>query len=204
MIRTVFACVAAVTALGRAANVDEYDVDDKGFIRDWLILAPILCETENNGAEEIDLKQIKDEEKLRPKEGDKIAVRGKQLVWRKIRTSKHFIDFREYAKEEEGEDAVGYAVAYVISPEDFNGLKLKLGTNDQGKVYLNGKEVFKFTETRVLEEDNDTVRDVSLNKGENVLIFKVINEKNNWQCCLRFTDKDDNPLRSLKIALAPR
>ena len=40
-------------------------------------------------------------------------------------------------------------------------------------------------------------------KGQNVLVFKVINEKNNWQGCARFT-KDGAPVKNLKISLTPQ
>ena len=79
---------------------------------------------------------------------------------------------------------------------------LALSTNDQGKVWLNGKQVFKFAETRTLEKDTDKT-DVTLNKGENVLVMKVVNEVNNWQGCARFL-RDGKPLTGLKIQLAPQ
>jgi len=56
------------TVVSRAAD---YSPDDEGFIRNWLMLAPIKLSQENNGAEEIDKQQVKDEGKLQPKEGDK-------------------------------------------------------------------------------------------------------------------------------------
>ena len=59
-------------------------------------------------------------------------------------------------------------------------MTLALSTNDQGKAWLNGKQVFKFAETRTLEKDTDAA-EVTLTKGQNVLVLKVINEVNNWQ-----------------------
>jgi hypothetical protein len=79
---------------------------------------------------------------------------------------------------------------------------LALSTNDQGKAWMNGKQVFKFAETRVLEKDTDRI-DVALVKGQNVLVLKVVNEVNNWQGCARFL-KDGAPVTNLRIALAPQ
>jgi hypothetical protein len=79
---------------------------------------------------------------------------------------------------------------------------LALSTNDQGKAWLNGKEVFKFADTRVLEKDTDRV-DVTLAKGQNVLVLKVINEVNNWQGCARFL-QGGAPVKSLKISTTPQ
>ena len=44
---------------------------------------------------------------------------------------------------------------------------------------------------------------MTLNKGVNVIVFKVINENNNWQGCLRFTDKDSKPVTNVAVKLAP-
>ena len=79
---------------------------------------------------------------------------------------------------------------------------LALSSNDQGKAWLNGKQVFKFAETRTLEKDTDKV-EVALVKGQNVLVLKVVNEVNNWQGCARFL-KDGAPLTGIKIQLAPQ
>jgi hypothetical protein len=79
---------------------------------------------------------------------------------------------------------------------------LAVGTNDQGKVWFNGKEVVRFTETRVLEQDADRVP-VSLVQGQNVLVMKVINEVNSWQACARFLNAS-TPITNLKISLTPQ
>ena len=44
---------------------------------------------------------------------------------------------------------------------------------------------------------------VTLNKGINVVVFKIINEQNNWQGALRFLDKAGAPVKDLKIKLSP-
>jgi len=92
-------------------------------------------------------------------------------------------------------------VAYVIADDETKAV-LALSTNDQGKAWLNGKQVFKFSETRTLEKDTDKV-DVTLTKGVNVLMLKVVNEVNNWQACARFL-KDNKPLTNLRIQLTPQ
>ena len=80
------------------------------------------------------------------------------------------------------------------------GLTLKMNSNDQGKVYLNGKELVKFTDTRTLEKDaEDSATNVTLKKGLNVLVLKVINEENNWQGSVRFLGAAGKPVTDLKI-----
>ena len=81
-------------------------------------------------------------------------------------------------------------------------VRLSIGSNDQCKVWLNGKQVIKFTETRTLDKDTDSA-DVVLNKGQNVLVFKVINEKNNWQGAARFL-QSGAPVKNIRIANTPQ
>jgi hypothetical protein len=45
---------------------------------------------------------------------------------------------------------------------------------------------------------------VTLQKGQNVLVFKVVNEKVDWSGCARFTDKDGQVIKGLKITTAPK
>jgi hypothetical protein len=174
--------------------------DAEGFIRTWLVLAPIPIEGET-GATEIDRDFLRGEAAVTPKADDKVTVGGRPLTWTVHQSSDYFVDFLQSFGKERGEYVVGYAVAYVMADEEMK-VTLALSTNDQGKAFLNGKEVFKFVETRTLDKDTDKV-DVTLSKGQNVLVLKVLNEVNNWQGCARFL-KDGAPVKTLKIASAPQ
>lgn len=176
--------------------------DDKGFIRDWLLLAPIPLAGENTGADEIDKQQVPNEAALKPKAGDAVTVGGKALTWRKVTAKDYFFDVNVILGGA-NENVTAYAVAYVVAPKEVTGAQLLMGSNDQGKVYLNGKEVVKFTDTRTLDPDTDKASNLTLKAGVNVVVFKVINENNSWQGCLRFTDAAGKNLPGLTIKLAP-
>jgi hypothetical protein len=201
MVKT-FLLAASLTLAALAPRQETFKPDDEGFIRNWLVLAPISIE-EGTGAQELDKQQVKDEGKIRPKAGDKVKAGAKDLAWTAHKTADFFIDFRESFDKNNGEDVVGYAVAYVWSESEMKDIKLKIGSNDESKTYLNGKEVIKFDETRTLEKDQNEAT-VTLQKGENLLVFKVINEKNAWQGCARFTDRGGIGIKNLKISLAPQ
>jgi hypothetical protein len=173
--------------------------DSEGFIRNWLVLAPIPIEGDQ-GATEIDRDFLNGEATIRPKANDAVTVGGRSLTWKAHQTSDFLIDFRESFDPTGGEYVAGYAVAYVVAEEGM-AVGLSLGTNDQGKVWLNGKEVFKFDGARTLDKDSDRV-DVTLVKGQNVLIMKVVNEVNNWQGCARFM-RGASPVTNLQISLTP-
>lgn len=192
-------CSAALVAPAADAPLKP---DDKGFIRDWLLLAPIQLTSENAGAEEIDKQQVPNEAARKPKAGDAVTAGGKALKWRAVKAKDYFFDVNELVGGM-NENVTAYAVAYVIAPAEVTGAQLLMGSNDQGKVYLNGKEVVKFTETRTLDPDTDKATGLTLKAGVNVVVFKVINENNNWQGCLRFTSADGKPLPGLTVRLNP-
>ncbi len=192
----IVACLAAILS----PSPETYSPDADGFIRNWLVLAPIAI-PEDSGASEIDKDFLKGEATIKPKAGDSVTVDGKTLTWKPHQTSDFFIDFLQAFGKERGEDVAGYAVAYIIADDEMK-VKLSIGSNDQSKAWLNGRPIIKFADTRTLEKDTDS-GDVTLAKGQNVLVFKVINEKNNWQGCARFL-KDGAAAKNIKISLTPQ
>jgi len=190
-------CAAGLVA---PADAQTSNPDAEGFIRNWLVLAPIPIEGES-GAAQIDKDFVGGEATITPKPGDKVAVAGQPAAWRAHQTSDYFIDFLQAFGQTRGEYVAGYAVAYIVADEEMK-VTLALSSNDQGKAWLNGKEVFKFAETRTLEKDTERVP-VTLVKGQNVLVLKVINEVNNWSGCARFL-KDGAPVKNLQISVAPK
>jgi hypothetical protein len=189
---------ASLFVLAIPAIADEKSgVNDEGFVQKWLVLAPIPLKSDENGAAGNDREAIKDEAKLKPKAGDKVKVDDKDFEWKEHTAKEHLLDFNAILGAQT-EDAIGYAVTFITSPDDMK-VKMKTGSDDQCKVWLNGKEVFKFAEPRPADKDQDTT-DVELKKGVNVLVVKVVNEKIDWSFCVRFTDKDDKPITTLKSA----
>jgi tetratricopeptide (TPR) repeat protein len=174
---------------------DTRGVNDEGFVRRWLVLAPISFDETQSGSDGLDKEQIKDEAKLEVKAGDKVKVGDKDFVWKEHTCKEYALDFN-FLLGAQTEHSVAYAVSYIFAPEQFKGVKMKTGSDDQAKVYLNGKQVFKHANTGSLEKDAD-VAEVTLQKGFNIVVAKVVNETGDWAFCLRFTDKDDYPLTNL-------
>lgn len=177
--------------------------DKEGFLRDWLVLSPIQMPSDTDGSAAIDKSQVPDEGLLKPKAGDKVTVVGKEMTWAKVKATDYYLDLNALAKTET-EKTVAYAVCYVSAESERKELQLKMGSNDQGKVYLNGKELLKATEGRTLDQDSDVAKNVTLNKGVNVVVFKIFNEGGSeWSGCLRFTDAKGKAVKDLVIKLEP-
>jgi hypothetical protein len=196
------ALVAILFSTAPAADDDKDTFTDEGFVRTWLILAPIPLDENQGGTDGLNKEQIKDEAKLQPKEGDKATAGKKELTWKKFKAPEHLVDFNAILGDKT-EDAVAYAVCYVVADAEMKGVRMKTGSDDQLKVYLNGKKVFEFTAPRAADKDQDTT-EVTLQKGVNPLVCKVVNEKDEWSLCVRFLDKDDKPIKNLKVILTPK
>jgi hypothetical protein len=175
---------------------------DEGFITTWLLLAPIPLEPNQSGADALGKEQLKGEATLRPRAGDTVRVGDKDLTWQEYRAKDYFFDFNDFLGAQT-EDSVGYAVCYVRAPAEMRDVQLRTGSDDQAKIYLNGQEVFRQDQSRALMRDQD-IAVVTLNRGVNVLVFKVINEKLDWSGCARFTDRDGNVLRDLQVTTTPQ
>lgn len=193
--------VVLVVGIGRTEE-EAMKPDPEGFIRNWLVLAPLPFGGAQDGAEALGKQQVADEAKLQPKEGDKVKSGDTELTWKPYKGESHLVDFNGFLGKET-EDSVGYAVCYLVADNEMKDLTMKTGSDDQCKVYLNGKEVFKNEEARPAEKDQDSTAGLALKKGVNVIVFKVVNEKIDWSGCLRFTDKDGKPITDLKVSLKP-
>jgi mono/diheme cytochrome c family protein len=177
-------------------------LDGEGYVREWLVLAPVPFNPGATGPSELDREVVPSEAGLKPKEGDKVTVAGKELAWKKAQAKDYFFDVNAIIGTPTPQGAA-YAVAYIESPAEKKDVQLLMGSNDEGKVWLNGKEVVKFNSPRALAKDSSKAAGLTLTAGTNVLVFKVINETNNWQGCLRLIDKDNKPLSDVKVKTAP-
>ena len=177
--------------------------DEEGFIRDWLFLGPIPLGDGASGADEIDKKQIENEGAFKPKAGDKQKVGETENTWKAIQAKDYYFDLNQILGGDPTQSVLGYLVTYVVADKDMPDLVLQMGSNDQGKIFVNGKEVVKAIDPRPIDKDQDKAEGVKLNKGVNVIVFKLINEVNDWQGAVRFTDKDGKPVKDLVVKTAP-
>ena len=74
---------------------------------------------------------------------------------------------------------------------------LQLGSDDGVKAWLNGKLVHSNNAEREMKPGDDTAP-VSLKKGVNVLLLKVVQGSGDWGVCARIAAKDGTPLTGLR------
>jgi hypothetical protein len=98
---------------------------------------------------------------------------------------------------------VAYAVCHLESESNQSGLLVKVGSDDEAKIYLNGKEIYRCGEVRGWVADQDMVTGVNLKAGLNVLVFKVVNEISGWRGSVRFTDAAGQPVKGIRVTRDP-
>jgi hypothetical protein len=177
---------------------DALKLDPEGYIRDWVMLAPIPLPEGETAADALFRQQIRNEASLQPKAGDKVKVGTKELTWQNIT---NYVDFNATLKSI-NDHAVGYLVTYIECEIETPNVIMSVASNDEGCIYFNGVDIYAFSEPRTLMLDSDKGK-VTLKKGTNVIVFKVINELNSWQGAMRLTDKAGAPLKDIKIKLTP-
>ena len=90
---------------------------------------------------------------------------------------------------------VAYAFATVTSPDE-RKVQFRFDSDDQGKIWLNGEEVFTHKRTRSAEIDRDIIP-VTLKPGKNSILVKVCEEEITWGFYLRITDTTGKPFDDL-------
>lgn len=198
--------VLALLALGgatvaRAGASDLSTLDAEGYIRDWVMLAPIALPEGDTASDLLLRDQVPGEATLKPKDGDKLTVRGKELAWKNATAPTNFFDFNAVLKSQ-NDHAAGFIVTYVECDQEIPDVTMAVASNDEGRIYFNGVDIYAFNEARPLLLDSDKGR-VTLKKGVNVIVFKILNEQNSWQGAMRLLDKGGTPLKNVKIRRSP-
>jgi WD40 repeat protein len=194
---------------------------DPGCVRRWLLLAPIglasqysqvalpqevgsrLAEASARGAAALAQEQVRDEAGLRPRADEPIKVGESEMRWRPVQLEDYVIDFNALVRSN-ADWSVAYAVCYLESESEQTGLVMKVGSADQSKVYLNGKEIYRYEGARYHIADEDEIANVNLKAGVNVLVFKVVNTVGGgWKGSLRFTDAAGQPVKAIRVTLTP-
>jgi hypothetical protein len=176
----------------------------QGFLRDWLLLLPLPWDAGETVAQALDGHQIPDEAQARPRAGDRVPLGGRELIWQEHRSPGAGVDF-DAAAGPMTERSVAYAVCYIESDRERHGLWLQVAGDDRAKVYLNGQEIYRSRSSRIVAPHLplDAVGPVSLERGINVLLLKVVNSRDRWQCCARLVDDAGGPAEGLRVRLAP-
>jgi hypothetical protein len=125
------------------------------------------------------------------------ATYQRQTAWKetKHKISGTYIDFCEMFDNNQWK--VAYGLARVISPTE-RKVQLRVGSDDDVKMWLNRKGVLSNNIARSVGIDQDVVP-VTLRSGTNEILVKICNRTGDWGFYLRITDMEGKPFDDLKF-----
>jgi len=184
--------VVLFTSAAAASEIPVYRDEPSGaHFRDWLVLGPIPTAGPRPQAGEVFhldgfhtdyLQTLGGEAEAAPKPGDAVAFEGGEAVWKLWQSDADCV----YLDDAIGnrENVLGYAYAEVESAKS-QAVLCALGTNDGGRMWVNGRQVWDYPGPRGLRPDEELVP-VLLEKGRNRILLKIEERGNIWGLCCRF------------------
>ncbi|MDP2337379.1 MAG: DUF4838 domain-containing protein [Bacteroidota bacterium] len=160
------------------------------WIKTWLICGPIPLQDSKDASESLDhlqgfdtdyLKKAGGEQNLQVKAGDGIKFSKGSAQWKFIHSNDSNIDLARLVSKE----SPVFSYAYTeIQADESKVWFVGLGTNDGGKLWVNGLNVWDYQPARGLVPDDDLIP-VLLKKGTNTLLLKIEQRGNRWGFCAR-------------------
>ncbi len=119
---------------------------------------------------------------------------NEQIKWIKFNDDAFdgYIDFSP-----RGNWCVSYAWTTITSPDE-RQVQFRFDSDDQGKMWLNGEEIYANTQDKTISLDREIIP-VTLKAGKNSILVKVCNEEKESGFYLRITDTDGKPFKDLNI-----
>lgn len=117
---------------------------------------------------------------------------NEQIQWQKFsdKTFDGYIDFSS-----RGDWRVSYAWTTITSPDE-RPVQFRFDSDDQGKLWLNGDEIYANDQHKIISLDREIIP-VTLKAGKNTILVKVCNEEDESGLYLRITDSDGKPIKDL-------
>jgi len=157
------------------------------WIKNWHLLGPILLEEGVNevkhlgGFENDILKSHGGVSEFQFKSGQTEKLHDSSLTWIENTSPDSIINLDEIISKRSYVAAYAYTEVYTEKEET---VVFSLGTNDGGRLWVNGEEVWDYPSGRGLAPDADLVP-ILLKEGKNKILLKVEERGNSWGFCAR-------------------
>ena len=169
------------------------------YIPEWYILGP-FPNPRKAGSIRRGLDSVYLPETMIDLQSDYHGSGGKPIRWTYLQTPENgcvsLID-----RVTPHEFVVTYAVTYIYSPDN-RITTLFIGTDDGGKVFFNGREVFRYLGERVAEPDQAEI-ELAMKPGWNKLLLKIENNFGAYAFYARLIDTGNKLIISANQKLAP-
>lgn len=107
-----------------------------------------------------------------------------------------FMDKREGSPGGGTENRVAYCGGFLWLPEE-KEVVVRFSANDKARVWIGGTLILEQSDSKQAMRDTETVR-VTLKKGWNPVLVKVVNERRIWGFYFYLTDHDGMPLEGFE------
>ena len=170
-------------------------------LHDWLVLGPFPTGTTMQNADNsagnitaiqsiLDAEYTPHEAALQGVEGASEAPGSGQPVWKKVHIDGDVLDFQKVFGGQTDNAAV-YATATFDSPREVRNVLLLFGSDDGANVWLNGQRVHTVAKIRGVSAGDETIANLTLKAGRNVLVVKVAQAIGGWGLSASFELPDE-------------
>ncbi len=167
------------------AGLDVFILHPKrSYIPKWMLLGPFINKRDSDVLR-YGIDSVYPPEKKINLQSSYSGINNQKIRWIPYKTPESGY-FSLWDKVKPYEFAISYAFTRVYSPENREVLFF-IGSDDGSKVFLNGKEYYRFLDTRVAAPDQDTIK-LPLKKGWNELLLKLENNFGGYAFYARFRD----------------
>jgi hypothetical protein len=160
------------------------------WLKTWLLCGPFSLEKPKDAFQQWDhlvgfnndfLVKIGGEKNPQIKAGDVVKHVNGTAKWQLHTTPDSIVDLNKTISQEDNICAYAYTEVQALEAGIWF---VALGTNDGGRLWVNGTEVWDEPGARGLTVDDDIIP-VTLKKGINTLLLKVEERGNRWEFCVR-------------------
>ena len=173
-----------------------------GLIAQWLLLAPLPVSS-GDTLQAIDAEQLSGEALLRPRARERVLADARILFWEPVVQAASFMDLNSLVGKPSSPNSVAYTVCYLVGETSRSGVTFKVLSDDECKVYLNGKVIHRSNPQRNYVLEEETVGGLELPAGTNTVVFKIVNRIEYWRASLRVVDVRGKEIPGLRISLDP-
>lgn len=135
--------------------------------------------------------------------GNACSRTGEALFWEPLHQASLFMDLNSLVGKISSPNSVAYTVCYLVNETQRAGVTFKVVSDDECKVWLNGKLVHRSNPQRSYVLDEETVGGLELPAGINTVVFKIVNRIEYWRASLRVLDELGQEIPGLRVTLDP-
>jgi hypothetical protein len=182
-------------------------VDDRGFIRRWMVLEPIPSGgqlTESAVETAVQGAALPGDATAIPRDGDTVDKNG-PLRWHALETKGYNVNLYHFAwaLTKPTSNVLFWVVTTVDAPQEMRDVRLAICSNAASQWWLNGERVIGLYNDRQAVIDDGVSKRVTLRKGRNVIRAAIINGGGATDFCARFLDSQNRPITNLRASLQP-